>query len=234
MIIDENKNKWTYIFKGLGIIFMYFFISIYKSAPFELLHINPEDLSAYIKIAYNLILEITMIFGIYIVYEKEIKLAIKDIKKNHKTYFDKYLKVYLIGVIIMMLSNFIISIYGGGISENESSIRNQFELYPIYTFVSAVCLAPILEEMIFRLGFRSIIKNKYLYIAISGLVFGGLHLMGMPVDKLFLLYLLSYCSEGFAFAYMMSKSNNILISTAFHFMHNGLIMSLQFFLLIFS
>lgn len=234
MIIDEDKNRWKYIFKGLTVIFIYFFISLFKSLPFDLLHINTEDISAYILIAYNLILEIAIIFTIYLTFEKEYKLAIEDIKKNHLIYFKKYFSAYLIGLIIMMLSNIIISMYGGGPSDNENAIRSEFELYPVYTFITAVFLAPILEEMIFRLGIRSIFKEKGVFIVASGLIFGGLHLIGMPVDKLFLLYLLSYCSEGFAFAYMMSKSNNILVSTGFHFMHNGLIMSLQFFLLIFT
>ncbi len=213
---------------------MYFFISLFKSLPFELMRINIDDISSYITIAYNIIIELIMIFIICWVYNNEIKTAIKDIKENHMTYFKKYFTVYLLGVIIMMLSNIIISKYGGGLSENESAIRSEFQTYPIYTFISAVFLAPILEESIFRMGIKSIFKNKILYILASGLIFGGLHLIGMPIDKLFPLYLLSYCSEGFAFAYMMSKTNNVLVPMGFHFMHNGIILSLQTFLLIFT
>ena len=134
----------------------------------------------------------------------------------------------------MILSNILINKLGGGISENESAIRDEFKLYPIFTYVSAVFLAPLLEESIFRLSFRSIIKNNIIYIIISGLVFGTLHLIGTKIDYLMPIYLISYCSCGWAFAYMMTKSNNVLISTAFHFMHNGLLMSLQFFLLLFT
>ena len=234
MLIDQNKNKSKYLFKGLGIIFIYFFISLFKSLPFELMRINIDDISSYITIVYNIIIELIMIFIICWVYNNEIKTAIKDIKENHMTYFKKYFTVYLLGVIIMMLSNIIISKYGGGLSENESAIRSEFQTYPIYTFISAVFLAPILEESIFRMGIKSIFKNKILYILASGLIFGGLHLIGMPIDKLFPLYLLSYCSEGFAFAYMMSKTNNVLVPMGFHFMHNGIILSLQTFLLIFT
>ncbi len=234
MIIKQSKNRWNYVFKGLGIIFLYFFISLFKYLPFDILHINYTDINDKTLIIYNLLLSATMIYIIFLIYREEFKLAIKDIKENHKEYFTKYFKIYLIGVIIMMLSNIIISKYGGGISENENAIRDEFKLYPVYTFISAVFIAPLLEESIFRLGIRSIFKNKTIYIIMSGLIFGGLHLMGMPLNKLFPLYLLSYCSEGFAFAYMMSKTNNVLVSTGFHFMHNGIIMSLQFFLLIFT
>ena len=134
----------------------------------------------------------------------------------------------------MMACNILIQQLGGGISENESTIRDEFKIFPIYVYVSAVLLAPILEEFVFRLSFKAIFKNNYMYIIASGVIFGLLHLLGMKIDNLFPLYLLSYCSSGISFAYMMAKSNNIFVSTGFHFMHNGLIMALQIFLLIFT
>ena len=213
---------------------LYFIVSLFKNIPFVLLKINIADIPQYSYNFYSIALEITMIVIIYYTFEKEIKLAIKDIKKNHKEYFSKYFKTYLIGIAIMILSNILINKLGGGISENESAIRNEFKLYPIYTYISAVFLAPLLEESIFRLGFKAIIENKIVYIITSGLIFGSLHLIGTKIDYLLPIYLMSYCSCGWAFAYMMTKSNNILVSTAFHFMHNGLLMSLQFFLLLFT
>lgn len=234
MLIDENNNRLKYFIKGLSIVLLYFTLSLYKNLPFVLLKINIEDIPKNSLNFYSISLEITMIVIIYYTFEKEIKKAIKDIKENHKEYFEKYFKTYLIGIIIMILSNILIGKLGGGISENESAIRDEFKLFPIYTYISAVFLAPILEEFIFRLGFKAMIKNKIIYIITSGLIFGSLHLLGTKIDYLLPIYLISYCSCGWAFAYMMSKSNNILISTAFHFMHNGLLMSLQFFLLLFT
>ena len=213
---------------------LYFIVSLCKNLPFILLKINVEDIPQHSYNFYSIVLEITMLVIIYYTFEKEIKLAIKDIKENHQEYFDKYFKTYLIGITIMILSNILINKLGGGISENESAIRDEFKLYPIFTYISAVFLAPLLEESIFRLSFRAMIKNKYFYIIISGLTFGSLHLIGTKIDYLLPIYLISYCSCGWAFAYMMTKSNNILVSTAFHFMHNGLLMSLQFFLLLFT
>ena len=234
MIIEQNKNRLKYFIKGISIILFYFLISLFKNLPFTLLKINIEDIPPHSYNFYSLALEITILVIIYYTFEKEIILAIKDIKENHQKYFDKYFKTYLIGITIMILSNILINKLGGGISENESAIRDEFKLYPIFTYVSAVFLAPLLEESIFRLSFRSIIKNNIIYIIISGLVFGTLHLIGTKIDYLMPIYLISYCSCGWAFAYMMTKSNNVLISTAFHFMHNGLLMSLQFFLLLFT
>lgn len=234
MIINQDKHTLKYFIKGISIIIFYFMVSLFKNLPFVLLKINIEDIPQYSYNIYNISLEITMLVIIYYTFEKEIKLAIKDVKENHQEYFDKHFKTYIIGITIMILSNILINKLGGGISENESAIRNEFNSYPIYTYISAVFLAPLLEEAIFRLGFRAMFKNNIIYIILSGLIFGSLHLIGTKIDYLLPVYLISYCSCGWAFAYMMTKTNNIFVSTAFHFMHNGLLMSLQFFLLLFT
>jgi len=232
-MISKNDNLKNFI-KGLSAVAIYFTVSIFQSLPFTLMHININNLPNIIKILYTLSIEILIIFSIYLIFKKEIHTAIKDLKKNHLTYFKKYFKYYIIGLIVMMACNILIQSMGGGISENESTIRDEFKLFPIYVYISAVLLAPILEEFVFRLSFKAIFKNNYIYIIASGVIFGLLHLLGMKIDNLFPLYLLSYCSSGISFAYMMAKSNNIFVSTGFHFMHNGLIMALQIFLLIFT
>ena len=134
----------------------------------------------------------------------------------------------------MFGSNALINVLGGGISGNEEAIRSQFDTAPVFTFVSAVFLAPILEEGIFRLSFRNVFKNNFLFILVSGLVFGGLHLIAGVNMNLFALYLISYCSFGVVFAYMLVKTNNIFVSTGFHLMHNGVLMALQVILFMFA
>ncbi len=234
MITRTKENDFKYAIKGALVIFIYFFFSIGQTFPFILLHINISELPEYIKILYTLAVELLMISIIFFIFDKEFKKAWEDIKKNHLKYFNKYLKYYIISVIVMIAANLCINLLGGGMSTNETTIRNEFQIFPIYTFISAVILAPILEESVFRLAFRSIISNDFLFITISSLIFGGLHLIGTPFDKLFPLYLLSYCSCGIAFAYILKKTNNIFVSMFFHFMHNGLILALQTFLFIFS
>ena len=234
MITRTKENDLKYALKGIAVIFIYFFFSIFQTIPFALLHINYAELPSYIQIIYSLSVELLMISIIFLIFDKEFKAAWQDVKKNHLTYFNQNLKYYIIGVVVMMASNMLINLLGGGMSTNETTIRNEFNFYPIYTFISAVILAPLLEETVFRLGFRSLIQNDFLFITISSLVFGGLHLIGTPINELFPLYLLSYCSCGISFAYMLKKTNNIFVSIGFHFMHNGLILSLQMFLLIFS
>lgn len=228
----ENRSK--NVIKGIGIILMYFIFSFFKTFPLDLLHIKYDSLNILAKEVYNISIEVLMITIIYLVFEEEIIKAWKDLKKNHMKYFTDNFKYYLIGLLLMFGSNALINILGGGISGNEEAIRNQFGSAPIFTYISAVFLAPILEESIFRLSFRNVFKNSFLFILASGIVFGGLHLLAGVDMHLFALYLISYCSFGVIFAYMLVKTNNIFVSTGFHLMHNGVLMTLQVILLIFA
>ncbi len=234
MVIFNNKTRLKNFIKGFSIVLLYFLVSFFRTAPLTLLNIDYDSMSILAKECYNLATELALIAVIVIVFFKQYKAAWNDLKKNHRKYFSDNLRLYLLGVILMMSANALIAVLGGAMSENESSIRDQFAVAPIYTYISAVFLAPILEESIFRLSFRNMFENNFLFIVISGVVFGGLHLIsGVSMDLLFL-YVIAYCSFGVIFAYMLTKTNNIFVSTGFHLMHNGILMSLQVFLLLFS
>ena len=47
-------------------------------------------------------------------------------------------------------------------------------------FISTSILAPIYEEILFRLGFKKCINNKLMFIIISGTLFGLIHIF--PTD----------------------------------------------------
>ena len=223
-----QKERLINILKGASAILIYFIFSLFSTLPLELIGIDFNNLPIIVKEIYNISIEVIMIILFILIFKDFFKKSLEDIKKNHFTYFKKYFKFYILGLVIMMLANSLILILGGATSENETTVRTEFQLYPIYIFISAVILAPIIEEVTFRLGFRKIFKNNYIFIIVSGLVFGSLHLLGMFNSPLILLYLIAYSGLGFVFAYMLAKTNNIFVSMGFHFMHNGILMAIQF------
>jgi membrane protease YdiL (CAAX protease family) len=154
---------------------------------------------------------------------------------NHKEYYSKYFKYYLIGLGIMLISNSII-VYGfdGGISTNEETIRDIFKISPLYIYFSSVIYAPIVEELTFRQGIRNIFGRNILFVLISGFLFGGLHVITSINSIVDLLYIIPYSSLGIVFAYILYKTDNIFVSMGLHFMHNGILIAIQFLVLIFS
>lgn len=222
-------------FIGILVIFIYFFISYFQTLFLDIVGIDYNNLSTTIKIIYILIWEFLELSLIMLLLNKKISKDIKDMKKNHRNYFNKYFKFWLLAIAIMMMSNLLINIFiNNGLPSNEETIRELFKISPIYIFISSVIVAPIVEELVFRQAFRNIITNKYLFIIVSGLIFGGLHVVGSMTNLTDLFYLIPYCTPGFIFAYILADSDNILISSGLHFMHNGILLSLQFIILFFG
>lgn len=230
----KNIEKRLITFgKGLGVLLVYFILSEIQTLPLVLMKVDYASMPLISKVIYLLSYETLMIALICLILNKEITKAINDIKKNHKKYFSKYLKYWFLALIIMAVSNIIISfLNGGAIAGNEEAVRDTFAKAPIYMFISAVIFAPILEELTFRQGIRNIFSNDLVFIIVSGLVFGGLHVVGNINTPLDLLYLIPYCTPGFIFAYIMSKTDNVLVSTGLHFLHNGIMISLQIILML--
>lgn len=221
------------LFGFLG-IFLYFLLYNIEGLPFYLLGIDTKTISPTFLYIYLAIYEIMMICIFALIYNKELKEQFNDMKKNHKKYFSENFKYYLIGFGIMLISNLIIIvIYNKGLSTNENTIREMLKINPIYIYFSAVLFAPFVEETIFRGCIKKIITNKYLYIIISGLVFGYVHINGNINSISDLFYIIPYGGLGCAFAYIYTKTKNIFTSMGFHLMHNGVIISLQFLLLLF-
>lgn len=235
MKIEKFENYFKAACIGLLAIFLYFFIPTLQSIPFNLQGIDMNDVPMFIRVAYAIIFETVLMLIIIILFNKKLKKDFTDIKKNHKEYFSKYLKFWLLGILIMMISNLLIMVISGSdVANNEQSIRDLFDISPIYVFFSAVIFAPVVEELIFRQSIRNIIPNKIIFILISGLVFGSLHVIGDYRQLSDLLYLIPYSAPGLVFAYILSKTDNIFVPMGLHFMHNGILIALQFFVLFFG
>ena len=230
----EDLNKYLKTFaRGIGAVSAYFILNELAALPLILAGVNISSMPLILKSIYSLSYEIVTLAIIYLILKEEINKAIVDIKQNHKEYFSKYFKYWILALMIMSGSNIIINLINGGqIAGNEEAIRGVFGQTPIYMFISAVFIAPLTEEFIFRQGLRNIFSNDKVFIVISGLVFGGLHVVSSVSGWTDLLYLIPYCTPGFIFAYILTKTDNVFVSTGLHFLHNGIMMSLQVILLL--
>ena len=184
---------------------------------------------------YIIFMQVLFIAIMIYTYRKDYKRDLKDFLKKYNEYFKKYLPYWLVGLAVMASSNLILSTLFNKIAENESAIRSTFTVSPIYIYIASVILAPILEETVFRFNFRKIVDHKWAFIILSGVVFGGMHIFNGSFKVWYdLLYIIPYSSLGIAFAKMYADSKNIFVSTMFHLLHNGILISLEFFLLLFS
>jgi membrane protease YdiL (CAAX protease family) len=165
---------------------------------------------------------------LFIIYRKsiieEFKIFKNDLKNNIKTGF----KMWVIGLILMMFSNFIINVilFNGSIASNEELNRELISKFPVYSMISAIIFSPFIEELVFRKSFKDIIKNKNIYFILSGLLFGLAHAL-TEIDSIFdLLYIIPYGALGYAFAMAYDKTKSIFTSMFIHLVHNTFTLSL--------
>ena len=97
---------------------------------------------------------------------------------------------------------------------------------PVMMLISTSILAPFVEESIFRLGLRSVIKEKYLFIAISGLVFGFMHIFPTELPLyVALIQSIVYVAMGICLAYMYTETDKFWITIIIHALNNFLSMA---------
>ena len=235
----KNKNKTLEEFKkylklasiGLATIIIYSLTSLIELGILLYTKLDIKNLTILQKSIYLILCETFVIILIGIINKNKLKKDFKEIKEKYEEYYTKYLKIYAVALIIMIISNIFINHLTNAIPGNEETIRETLNKAPIYMFFSAVIFAPFTEEMVFRQSIKNIITNKKAFIITSGLVFGGLHVIGNINTLYDLLYIIPYSIPGIAFAYMLEKTNNIFVSMGIHFLHNGLLMTLQIILL---
>lgn len=232
-MIEKNDNLKT-IFKGLFIFLIFIVYQIFGLNIYSLLGIDILNAPIVIRAILSLFTQLLLITIFILINLNDIKDNAKDFIKNGNSYFKKYFKLWLLSLSLIILTNLIIGIFtSNGLPNNEKAIRDTFDQAPIYTYIAVVFIAPILEELVFRKGFRMAIKNDLLFIILSGIIFGSLHVVGTFEELYQLLYIIPYSIPGIILAYAYLKSKNIFVPIFLHFMHNGFIMSLLIFLSLF-
>lgn len=216
------------ILKNILIFLSYFIYDILFKAILYAFNINYYTLDIKNKIIYTIIIGVIYILILIFLYRKELKEELKDYKDNYKKYLSNNIIIYLIGVLLMGVSNIIISkITHQSLAGNEEITRGLIKLYPIYMIYSSIIFAPLVEELIIRKSLKNILKFKYLFIILSGLIFGLLHISDYK-DINEILFSIPYIIMGIDFAYIYYKTNNIFTTMTLHMCHNLILLIIQF------
>lgn len=176
----------------------------------------------------NVLIYCIIIFVIFFIHRSELKEMLFDYKNIWNKNIKKNLITWVIGFIFMMIFNYIIlKLLPGQLNSNEVMVRELYEKYIISSILINAFLAPVLEELVFRLGLN-LINNKYIYFIVSSLIFGFFHTFGSIKELVDILYILPYFSLGMAFAIVYRRSENILDSIIIHSLHNIVTLILYF------
>lgn len=217
------------IIKYSLIFLSYFFYNFFILLILNFFKINISNFSVLTKNIYLFVVDFIYIFILWLFIKKDLKIELNNFKKNGIKLIIKFFPIYLFGVILMGISNSIlISITGLELSSNEENVRTMIKFYPFYMFFSSVIYAPFVEEVIFRKSIKKVINNETLFILLSGLIFGLIHVISGGNESINeILMGIPYIIMGIDFAYIFYKSENIFTTMALHSLHNLILIIIQ-------
>lgn len=209
------------LLKGILIFILFCFSSLFQLIPITLFNIKRTTSNSIILSTFS---NICLLIILIIIYRRELIKEFKLFKKNLLENLDTGIKYWLIGLLVMMISNIIITyILGLNQAQNEQAVQKMINKMPIMMLITAGFIAPITEEITFRKTFKNTFLNKYLFIILSGLVFGSMHVITSYSNALELLYIIPYGSLGMSFAAMYYKTDTIYTSISMHMLHNTIL-----------
>ena len=220
----KEKEKWISI-KGLiiGIVaFLIFYFSAYfQLIPILLFNIDLNNITGAQNVMLSTFSNCVLLIILFLIFRKDLIEEWKRFRKNFLENIDIGIKYWLVGLGIMMISNIIITfVINLGQAANEQAVQSMISSLPWLMLINAGLIAPCTEEIIFRKGFKKAFPNKWLFIILSAIVFGALHVVTSMTSPIELLYIIPYGALGAAFAYMYQKTDTIFTSIAMHMFHN--------------
>lgn len=205
-----TKHKWYVYF----IIFVFLFAICYT----PILNVFPLPDTKTAGIITVIALYVIQVIALVIPMFNELKRDFDVFKNNFKLYLGNMLPRFGIILIGYLISNVSVLLLAGNIPNNQQTLISM----PLYfTAILAVFIGPLTEELMFRGFIRKFIKNDILFVLLSSLIFGGLHVLS--ADSLQqVLYIIPYSILGLAFSLNYVKTKNIASNIFLHSAWNTL------------
>ena len=224
---DNVKN----IFKLIISFVLFFNLSLVIAYIFKLVGINYSDFNYIDYACLNTFIELIMFVVVLLFYKKYLKKDLVLFKLNKKDYIKKIISYFLIFLVVKygvaLFSSLLLVMLGSDLvtSENQEAVVTLAKKFPFMMMISTSLLAPFVEEGIFRLGIRKVINNKYLFILVSGLIFGFMHIFPTELPLyVALIESLNYVTMGLLLAYIYNETDNIYVVIIIHALNNLLSM----------
>ena len=221
------KKDIKYLLKLLLCFILFFNLNYLVAMLFNLVGINYNTFNYKDYTYFNVLIELILFVVVMLLYNKEFKKDYKIFKLNFKdnirkiiSYFALFMGLKIGTALISSILSFALN-FTLGESENQVAVMKLVSAEPLLMIINTCILAPFVEEGIFRLSIRKVFSNKYLFILVSGLFFGMMHifLTDLPTS-LALIYSITYVAMGFYLAYIYTETENIWFVIFIHALNN--------------
>ena len=229
----SNVNfKIKYLIRGIIVFFLFFYSVYLQYIPVLLFKMDVHNISPLESVLLSTFSSTIVLFILFIIYRKELKREFKIFKDNFIENIDIGFRYWMLGLIIMMISNVIITyLLKGGGANNEEAVQKMIKTLPWLMVIDAGFIAPFNEEIVFRKTLKDIFNNPIILCILSFLFFGGAHVISDAKTLTDYLYIIPYGALGASFAYSYYKTNTVFTSMSMHIFHNTVLILLSIFIL---
>lgn len=207
------NNKLT---KGILVFVLYLLIPMIIGMFLPSLN-NSNLLSVLVRF----IIDVGVIALFIYLFKDDFKEYNKGLVKNPKKVIGVGLLFALFAFIAMPICNIILHVLNVSASDtNNDTINTLYGVIPLYMMFQTLIYSPIVEGITFRKVFKDAINNKWLFIIISGFVFGLYHIIYNMTSLSQILLMLPYFVVGMLYAGAYSKTDNIYSAFIATFVYN--------------
>ena len=209
----NNKEKKVLI--NILVICLYFIWPYFLGAITNLFNLS-EILYLYISLIFNFIL----LFIVIYVYKETLNKYYDNLNKKFKSNILKSLKIFSIGLIIYILFNTLFGIIDIPVLSSQNSRIEIFKKIPVMFVLSTLFYYPMIEELVFKMSFKEIIKNKWMFIIVTGIFNAFFQIVFSITNSTDLLYILPYSVFYGSLSYIYYKTDNIIYPIIFRICYN--------------
>lgn len=215
----ENTFESMKLIKTLLVFISYLLYSNVISVVFSTFKVTNTTMISFFA-------DLTFLICIVFVYKDNLKDDFKNLKNDYK--ISEIVKTVIMWVVII----FVFNILMGALTEiiypnmadddNTSAIISLLDVSTLYTIFKTMIFAVIAEELLFRESVSDVIKNKYLFIVISSIIYTLMNFIFVGFESnIIVMDLLSYFLPALLFSTAYVKNNNnIIILMLIKFFYN--------------
>ncbi|MCI8461087.1 MAG: CPBP family intramembrane metalloprotease [Bacilli bacterium] len=223
-MLKKYENLFKNVIRGILVLFLFNYSSIFLLLPVLLFNLDTDKLSGSMQVILSTYLSVVVALILCLIYRKDLKNEWKKFKDNFMYNIDTGFKCWVIGLIIMVVCNLILlTVFKTGGANNENAVQSMIKSLPWLMIIDAGIIAPFNEEIVFRKTLKDVFKNKWLFVVLSFLLFGAVHVVGGATKFTDYLYIIPYGALGGAFALAYYKTDTVFTSMSLHMFHNLLL-----------
>lgn len=241
--MNKEKEKGTSFFNNLGWLILYLVVLSVCTIPMTISGAIDAFTTEYGKSiealaktsnffnAYGILISfVLMVIVLLVVIKKKKDVLLLDVKKINSDK-KKNILLTIAGFLFMLGVNCLLTdvirphLFTSVTTENQANLASMInKSTPIYSLILylllLVIIIPIFEEIFCRFNFRKSFKSRAVFIIVTSLIFGVLHMSSFSLSFEFFYDLFIYAFMGVCLAYVYCKTESICSSMIMHILNN--------------